>query len=91
MKPSTDEDTGEAWSPTALPVRDESSPYVARHGQGYNRFQHGSQQYLAALGTEIVKFRLESIARCTSCTRVAGDTPREAPLNEKARAESADH
>ncbi|HUI60376.1 MAG TPA: protein ndvB, partial [Steroidobacteraceae bacterium] len=44
-----DDETGEVWSPTALPVRDESSPYVARHGQGYSRFQHGSRGILADL------------------------------------------
>jgi cyclic beta-1,2-glucan synthetase len=37
-----DEVTGEVWSPTALPVRDESAQYIARHGQGYSRFQHAS-------------------------------------------------
>jgi cyclic beta-1,2-glucan synthetase len=26
--------------PTALPIRDESGTYVARHGQGYSRFEH---------------------------------------------------
>jgi cyclic beta-1,2-glucan synthetase len=36
-----DEVTGEVWSPTALPVR-EDWPYVARHGQGYSRFEHES-------------------------------------------------
>jgi len=35
-----DEDTGELWGPTALPIRSETAPYVARHGQGYSRFQH---------------------------------------------------
>jgi cyclic beta-1,2-glucan synthetase len=38
-----DESTGELWSPTALPIRDETATYVARHGQGYSRFQHGSR------------------------------------------------
>jgi cyclic beta-1,2-glucan synthetase len=37
-----DEQTGEFWSPTALPIRDETATYVARHGQGYSRFQHSS-------------------------------------------------
>ena len=32
--------TGELWSPTALPIRDEAATYVARHGRGYSRFQH---------------------------------------------------
>jgi cyclic beta-1,2-glucan synthetase len=38
-----DEITGDVWSPTALPIRDETATYVARHGQGYTRFQHRSQ------------------------------------------------
>jgi cyclic beta-1,2-glucan synthetase len=37
-----DEATGEVWSPTALPIRDEAASYLCRHGQGYTRFQHGS-------------------------------------------------
>ncbi len=44
-----DEDTGVVWSPTALPARDEISSYVARHGQGYSRFQNGAQGILAEL------------------------------------------
>lgn len=47
-----DEVTGEIWSPTALPIRDESSQYIARHGQGYSRFQHGSH----GIGLELVQF-----------------------------------
>ncbi|HEX5613386.1 MAG TPA: glycosyl transferase, partial [Burkholderiales bacterium] len=27
---------------TALPIRDEVAPYVARHGQGYSRFEHAA-------------------------------------------------
>jgi cyclic beta-1,2-glucan glucanotransferase len=44
-----DEATGEIWSPTALPIRDETATYVARHGQGYSRFQHGSHGIVADL------------------------------------------
>ena len=44
-----DESTGEVWSPTALPVRDETASYVARHGQGYSRFQHGAHGILLEL------------------------------------------
>ena len=44
-----DENTGEVWSPTALPIRDEVAPYIARHGQGYSRFLHGSHGILAEL------------------------------------------
>jgi cyclic beta-1,2-glucan synthetase len=37
-----DEDSGEIWGPTALPIREDDSPYIARHGQGYSRFDHTS-------------------------------------------------
>jgi cyclic beta-1,2-glucan synthetase len=37
-----DEDTGELWGPTALPIRDEAAPYIVRHGQGYSRFGHAA-------------------------------------------------
>lgn len=35
-----DEDTDELWSPTASPIRHDTSVYVARHGWGYSRFEH---------------------------------------------------
>ena len=35
-----DEETGELWSPTATPIRDQAATYVARHGWGYSRFEH---------------------------------------------------
>src|SRR5258705_2480412 len=37
-----DADTNELWSPTAMPIREDSAPYVARHGQGYSVFEHSS-------------------------------------------------
>ncbi|HEU4919698.1 MAG TPA: glucoamylase family protein [Candidatus Limnocylindrales bacterium] len=36
-----DDDTGQLWGPTAQPIRLDESTYVARHGAGYSRFQHG--------------------------------------------------
>ena len=35
-----DEESGDLWCPTALPIRDELGVYVARHGRGYSRFEH---------------------------------------------------
>ena len=35
-----DDDTGDLWCPTALPIRDDAGAYVARHGWGYSRFEH---------------------------------------------------
>jgi len=37
-----DEESGDVWTPTALPIRHHASRYVARHGQGYSRFEHAS-------------------------------------------------
>jgi cyclic beta-1,2-glucan synthetase len=37
-----DEESGELWGPTVLPIREEAWPYIARHGQGYSRFEHAS-------------------------------------------------
>jgi cyclic beta-1,2-glucan synthetase len=37
-----DEESGELWSPTAAPIRDNAAPYCARHGQGYSRFSHSA-------------------------------------------------
>ncbi len=47
-----DEDTGELWSPTALPIRETGEPYIARHGQGYSRFEHSSH----GIALELLQF-----------------------------------
>lgn len=44
-----DEETGEVWSPTALPVRDDEANYVARHGWGYSQFENASRGITARL------------------------------------------
>jgi cyclic beta-1,2-glucan synthetase len=44
-----DDVTGEIWNPTALPIRDETATYRARHGRGYSRFEHGSHGILLDL------------------------------------------
>ncbi len=38
-----DEESGEVWGPTALPIRDEAAAYLARHGPGYSEFEHTSR------------------------------------------------
>jgi cyclic beta-1,2-glucan synthetase len=37
-----DEDTGDLWSATPLPIREPSHTYVIRHGFGYSRYEHTS-------------------------------------------------
>ncbi|MFI5231362.1 MAG: GH36-type glycosyl hydrolase domain-containing protein [Gemmatimonadales bacterium] len=38
-----DDDSGVLWSPTPLPIRDESATYVVRHGHGYSRCAHDAR------------------------------------------------
>ena len=47
-----DEETGEIWGPTALPIRQNSAAYSVRHGQGYSRFELVSR----GIGLELVQF-----------------------------------
>jgi cyclic beta-1,2-glucan synthetase len=47
-----DEETGDLWGPTALPIRHETAPYVATHGQGYSRFRHAAH----GIALELVQF-----------------------------------
>ena len=44
-----DDRTGDVWSPTAVPIRDPSGVYVARHGRGYSRFEHSAHGVAASL------------------------------------------
>ncbi|MHB8475132.1 MAG: GH36-type glycosyl hydrolase domain-containing protein [Steroidobacteraceae bacterium] len=37
-----DEDNGDLWSATPLPIREPSLTFVVRHGFGYSRFEHTS-------------------------------------------------
>ncbi|HXV72359.1 MAG TPA: glucoamylase family protein, partial [Acidimicrobiia bacterium] len=38
-----DEESGEIWGATALPLRDDATTYLARHGAGYSEFEHTSR------------------------------------------------
>ena len=44
-----DEDSGEIWCPTALPLRAPDCVFLARHGQGFTRFEHTSHGIRATL------------------------------------------
>ena len=39
-----DDDSGDLWSPTPLPIREGAGEYVVRHGQGYTRFHYSSHE-----------------------------------------------
>jgi len=44
-----DDDTGDLWCPTALPIRNHPATYGARHGWGYSRFEHAAHGIAAEL------------------------------------------
>jgi cyclic beta-1,2-glucan synthetase len=47
-----DEESGDLWSATPLPIREPSSTYVIRHGFGYSRFEHASH----GIGLDLLQF-----------------------------------
>lgn len=47
-----DDESGDLWSPTALPIRVDNAVYVIRHGQGYSRFEHVSH----GIHSELLQF-----------------------------------
>ena len=58
-----DEDTGELWGPTALPIRDDGATYVARHGQGYSRLRaHGARHRARAAAVRAARRRDQDVA-----------------------------
>ncbi len=68
-----DLDTGQIWTPTALPIRGQGT-YIARHGFGYSRFQHEANG-IAAEMTQFVP--LDAPAKITQLDlRNTGTTPR---------------
>jgi cyclic beta-1,2-glucan synthetase len=69
-----DEETGEYWTPTPLPIR-ESSPYLIRHGQGYTVFEHTSH----GLEQELLMFvpMDESVKVCRLRIRNLSDRQRQ--------------
>ena len=47
-----DEETGEVWSATALPIREKESTYTVTHGLGYSRFEHSAH----GVGLELLQY-----------------------------------
>jgi cellobiose phosphorylase len=70
-----DEATGEFWSPTPLPCRDEA-PYVIRHGRGYSRFEHSSHGIAHELDWIVAADEPVRLARL----RLTNETDRERQL-----------
>src|SRR5207253_598969 len=47
-----DDDSGELWSPTPLPIREQSGEYLVRHGHGYTRFAYDAH----SVALELLQF-----------------------------------
>jgi cyclic beta-1,2-glucan synthetase len=60
-----DQETGDLWTPTALPIRDPGSTYVVTHGHGYSRFEH-TQRGIALEALQLVP--LEDPVKITHLT-----------------------
>ena len=58
-----DEETGELWGPTALPIREETAPYVAAHGQGYSRFEHEPRTASRSISSSSCRSTIRSRSR----------------------------
>jgi cyclic beta-1,2-glucan synthetase len=49
-----DEETGEVWTPTPLPIRGKSN-YIVKHGQGYTTFDHVNSGFHSTLTSFVPK------------------------------------
>ena len=69
-----DEDNGELWSATALPIRVPSAIYAARHGKGYSRFTLAAHEIELDLlqcvpGADSIKLSRLRIRNCSARAR----------------------
>jgi cyclic beta-1,2-glucan synthetase len=72
-----DEDSGELWGPTALPIREETTHYVARHSQGYSRFEHTSH----GISLELLQYVPLEDAIKISRLKIHNNSPRSRRLS----------
>ena len=78
-----DDDTGEVWCPTAAPIRDADGTYVARHGQGYSRFEYSSR----GIELELLQFVPRGVSVKISRLTIRNRGPRTRRLSVAAYAE----
>jgi len=64
-----DEENGQLWGPTVLPIREEAWPYVASHGQGWSRFEHTSHGVTLELLQFVPRADSVKISRLTIVNR----------------------
>jgi cyclic beta-1,2-glucan synthetase len=71
-----DEETGDIWSPTPLPVRDQQL-YEIRHGHGYSRFLHTTREIASDL---LVSLAGEDHVKC-ACIKLRNTSARRRTLS----------
>jgi cyclic beta-1,2-glucan synthetase len=64
-----DEESGLLWGPTVLPIRQDQETYLARHGQGYSRFEHTSHGVTLELLQFVPRADAVKISRLTIVNR----------------------
>jgi cyclic beta-1,2-glucan synthetase len=69
-----DQDSGDLWSATPLPIREAGSAFVVSHGFGYTRFQHASRGIALELSQFVPLADPVKVARLKIANR--GDTAR---------------
>ena len=67
-----DQDSGDLWSATPLPIREPGASFVISHGHGYTRFQHASRGIAVELLTFVPLGDPIKIARLKIGNRSAG-------------------
>jgi cyclic beta-1,2-glucan synthetase len=80
-----DDDTGELWGPTALPIRCEGSTYAARHAPGLSRFEHEHD----GIALELVQFVMLDAPLKVSALTIENRSRRPRRLSVTAYAEWA--
>jgi len=64
-----DEDTGDVFGPTTLPTCEQGTHYVARHGQGFSRFEHETHELSLVLTQFVPVADPVKISRLTIANR----------------------
>lgn len=78
-----DDETGDIWTPTALPIRVENAGYVIRHGYGYSCFEHVSH----GIHSELLQFVSADDPVKISCLRLKNNSGRSRQLTVAAYVE----
>jgi cyclic beta-1,2-glucan synthetase len=72
-----DEESGDLWTPSALPIREAGRSYTSRHGQGYSQFEFDSH----GIRSELMQFVAQEDPVKLSRLRLVNDSRRTRRLS----------